>query len=287
MTARFCFILGTISNNMIQKKNKNKKTNRANKPKNKIVKKALKTKRSKSVGFKSALKKSAKSRKVSAKKITKNKKSKIIKCEKKNRYYKKSSSLITLGDSSPSRKKFLVFVILIIFVATGMIFVNIFGNKKQSENISVAPVVVNKSSKLEREIKQMVSGYPIEKMTPYIAKKDPKVAAFLVAIAKKESNWGKRRPVLNGQDCFNYWGFRLKTERMGSGGHTCFDSPQEAVDTVADRIDEMVNEEKIISPNEMIVWKCGYGCKNSEKTNSELKWIKDVSYYYNELGRYL
>ncbi|MDO8643841.1 MAG: hypothetical protein Q7S00_02595, partial [bacterium] len=74
----------------------------------------------------------------------------------------------------------------------------------------------------EDNVRKMVAGHPIEEMLPYIFEKDHLVAAFLIGIAKKESNWGKRVPVLNGQDCFNYWGYRGIRKMMGSGGHTCF-----------------------------------------------------------------
>ncbi len=78
----------------------------------------------------------------------------------------------------------------------------------------------------EKEIQKIVAGSPMEKMVPLIARQDRRVAAFLVGIAKKESNFGRRVPVLNGQDCFNYWGYRGIRPRMGTGDHTCFDSPK-------------------------------------------------------------
>ena len=147
----------------------------------------------------------------------------------------------------------------------------------------VSSVAVNKPTALMNQINDMVKGYPIEQMVPYIAKEKPETAMFLIAIAKKESAWGKRKPVLDGKDCYNYWGFRLKSENMGSGGHTCFDSPRQAVEAVAGRIDELVQNEKIDTPKEMIVWKCGYNCQKREKNESEKKWIKDVGYYYDAM----
>jgi hypothetical protein len=146
---------------------------------------------------------------------------------------------------------------------------------------------VEKNAALKKEITSLVHGYPIEKMTPYIAERDPKTAAFLIAIAKKESNWGKRVPVLDGKDCYNYWGFRLQTDSMGSDGNTCFNSPKEAVDTVAARLDEMVKGENINTPKDMIVWKCGYGCQDEIKTPNEQKWISDVNFYYDKFSSYL
>lgn len=194
---------------------------------------------------------------------------------------KKSADLLTLGNINPDRGRMLMLIIGIIFVTTAM-------NMSQAIERTVvekkvfAPVIINRPNPLAKEINEMVAGYPIEKMTPFIMKQDPKTAMFLIAIAKKESAWGKRKPVLDGEDCFNYWGFRLKSDRMGSGGHTCFDSPEEAVEIVGSRISHLVNDEKIDTPKKMVVWKCGYGCDGPAAEGSQ-KWIKDVGYYYDEL----
>ncbi len=189
---------------------------------------------------------------------------------------------LTMGNLRKDRSIVLVPVLLFIFsitVAAAFFLVKGFGEE---------PIVVEEEKRniaFEMEIKKMVKGYPIGKMAPYIAMQDPQVAAFLVSIAKKESNWGKRKPVLNGKDCYNYWGFRMKTEKTGSGGHSCFNSPREAVETVAARISQMINEEKLDTPNKMVVWKCGYkGCQGD---SSEQKWIRDITYYYDKLSEYL
>lgn len=133
----------------------------------------------------------------------------------------------------------------------------------------------------ERDIKKMVEGYPIEKMAPYIARKDRLVAAFLIAIAKKESSWGERVPVYEGKDCYNYWGFRGKSEVMGTGGHTCFASPEIAVDVVAKRIASLVYGEKMDTPAKMVEpWKCGYDC-SWDNPEAVQKWIDDVGMYFD------
>lgn len=137
-------------------------------------------------------------------------------------------------------------------------------------------------AKLEKEIRLMTEGHPIEEMAPLIARYDRKVAALLVGIAKKESNWGKRRPVLEGKDCYNYWGFRLKTKKLGSGGHSCFDTPGQAVDTVAKRLKEMVQQEQADTVRKLIVWKCGYRC-DGHSSVSVNKWVDDVDYYYQQM----
>jgi len=135
----------------------------------------------------------------------------------------------------------------------------------------------------KKEIEKMVDGYPIEKMAPFIAKQDKIVAAFLVAIAKKESDWGRRVPVLDGEDCFNYWGFRRKRERMGTGEHTCFDGMEDAVETVSKRMKNIVYEEKINTPEEMVeVWKCGYDC-SWDNPGAVQKWVDDVNLYFKKL----
>jgi hypothetical protein len=59
------------------------------------------------------------------------------------------------------------------------------------------------------------------------------------------------------------------------------------VDVVASRLNELVNQENIDSPKDMIVWKCGYGCQDSVKTASEKKWISDVNIYYKQFSEYL
>lgn len=137
---------------------------------------------------------------------------------------------------------------------------------------------------LEKEIKKMVKGYPIERMAPYIAKKDRTVAAFIVAIARKESSWGVHVPVLNGQDCYNYWGYRGQRKLMGTGGHTCFNSPKDAVDTVAKRIETLVEDNGRNTPKEMVVWKCGSDCNATGGQAAANKWISDVATIFDKLN---
>lgn len=195
---------------------------------------------------------------------------------------KKAKKGFNYGNIDTSRLRLLFVILAIVFVETAILVPKYILKFGQDESTMVAYAPIQAKNELEEDIRLMVQGYPIEEMTPYIATKDKKVAAFMIAIAKKESAWGKRKPVLNGQDCYNYWGFRLKTDRMGSGGHTCFNSPQEAVETVAQRIDQLVTEEKIDTPKEMVIWKCGYRCDGPEAVGAN-KWIKDVDYYYRAL----
>ncbi len=137
--------------------------------------------------------------------------------------------------------------------------------------------------KYEESIRNMVKGYPVEAMLPYILEQDRLTAAFLIGIAKKESNWGKRVPVLEDQDCFNYWGYRGVRRMMGSGGHTCFNSREDAVETVAKRLEKLIHSEKLDTPEKMIIWKCGFSCQGHSR-ESVKKWISDVDMYFSQLN---
>lgn len=158
------------------------------------------------------------------------------------------------------------------------------GEVKYDPNSDIFLQFFSESEKEEygAQIESLVDGYPIEDMLPYILEKDRVVAAFLVGIAKKESNWGKRVPVLDGQDCFNYWGYRGVRRLMGTGGHTCFNSRKDAVDTVALRLEKLINSEKLDTPAKMVIWKCGYSCDGHSR-ESVRKWIADVDMYFSEL----
>jgi hypothetical protein len=142
----------------------------------------------------------------------------------------------------------------------------------------------SEQNNLEDEIRGMVRGYPIEEMVPEIAKRDRVVAAFIVGIARKESGWGVHVPVLNGQDCYNYWGYRGIRDRMGTGGHTCFNDPKDAVDTVAKRIEFLVSNKKLNTPQKMVIWKCGSNCSVTGGQAAANKWISDVGIYFDKLN---
>ncbi len=144
---------------------------------------------------------------------------------------------------------------------------------------------LKKQKQFQKGIEKIVKGYPIEKMVPYIAQQDKEVVAFLIGIAKQESSWGKHVPVLNGQDCYNYWGFRRKREKMGSGGHTCFNNPQDAVETVASRIKYLIEKKKVNTPKKMVVvWKCGYDC-SQDNPQAVKRWINAVDMYSKKVKK--
>lgn len=131
-------------------------------------------------------------------------------------------------------------------------------------------------------LKRMLRGEPIETMVPFIAKRDRETAAFLVAIARKESSWGEHAPSKDGIDCFNYWGYKGTGSRGVGMGHACFGSPEEAVEIVGNRITTLVHEKKLNSPERLIVWKCGRSCEGHDPA-SVAKWISDVRFIYTRV----
>lgn len=180
---------------------------------------------------------------------------------------------------SPKRKYIISVVIILLFC----LYITYFIAQTSIEVEVLEGLTVENIEKieLEKNIRVMVSGYPIEEMVPYIIEKDPKVAAFLISIAKKESNWGKRVPIYQGRDCFNYWGYR-GPNRVGSGGHSCFTTREEAVNIVGKRIETLVFKKSLDTPSKMVVWKCGSTC-SGHSTVGVKKWISDVNYYYKKL----
>lgn len=139
----------------------------------------------------------------------------------------------------------------------------------------------SKKEEFDKKVEKMVKGYPIEKMLPYLLEKDRTVVAFYIGIAKKESNWGKRVPVLDGKDCYNYLGYRGKRKLMGTGGHTCFNSRKDAVDTITKRIQFLIEEKDLDTPAKMSIWKCGSACSQDGQVH---KWIGDVNMYFEKLN---
>lgn len=189
--------------------------------------------------------------------------------------------MIKVGFFAREQARILILSCLVLFAVYSVI-----AEQQYYENLlTKRAVVIQKNPKeierenLKKDLHSLVDGHPIATMIPYIAQKDRKTAAYMIGIAKKESNWGMRKPVLEGQDCYNYWGFRATSERMGSGGHTCFDNPKEAVDVVAKRIDQIMSRNDVQSAKNMIVWKCGSDCSVTGGQSAANKWIKDVDMY--------
>ena len=161
--------------------------------------------------------------------------------------------------------------------------------KQLKENLNIQTVSLqnkedDQNTALKNSLANILVGTPMEKMIEPISKQDKTVAAFLVGIALKESGLGKHRPVLNGKDCYNYWGYRGKRTRMGTGGHTCFNSPEDAVETVGKRLHTLAIKQKRNTPQKMLIWKCGSDCGATGGWPAAHKWVKDVSIYFNQIN---
>ncbi|MFZ5982079.1 MAG: hypothetical protein ACOYS2_00685, partial [Patescibacteria group bacterium] len=114
---------------------------------------------------------------------------------------------------------------------------------------------------------------PLGEMSKELAQLPEDTAAFVIAIAKKESQWGRRAPSKNGQDCFNYWGYKGASEEQVMG-YSCFTSRQEAVEKVGARIQKLLDN-GLDTPEKFIVWKCGRSCSGHDP-QGVAKWIADV-----------
>ena len=196
-----------------------------------------------------------------------------------------SSSLPSIPDLSQVRLSGDIFYGVFLGLAlllSGLIM----GTANQVEAVSKTVETIPLSEmRLEHDVAKMVDGYPIEAMLPYIVKHDRNTAAFIIGIAKKESNWGKRIPVTeNGEDCYNYWGYRGEGSRGIAMGHGCFGSKKEAVKVISKRIDTLMKEYHRDTAEEMVVWKCGYSCA-AQNPESVDKWISDVGYYADQVKR--
>ncbi len=139
-----------------------------------------------------------------------------------------------------------------------------------------------KQAELKREVLAIVAGTPMEKMADDISKRNRTVAAYIVAIAMKESKFGVYSPKeADGTDCYNYWGYRGQ-ENPTLSGYSCFASPSQAVKVVGDRIQSLVDQ-GVKTPSEMVVWKCGYTCDGFPAADVQ-SWISDVGINYYRLN---
>jgi hypothetical protein len=142
--------------------------------------------------------------------------------------------------------------------------------------------IQNRENSFEKELYAIVGEYPIKEMVPFIANKsDRRVAALVVGIAKKESDWGRHSPSKGGATCYNFWGYKGAGSRGTAMGYGCFATAEEGVEAIAGRIQELVNK-KVDNPSRMVVWKCGSSCAGHDPAGVR-KWISDVSLYFNKI----
>jgi hypothetical protein len=139
---------------------------------------------------------------------------------------------------------------------------------------------------VKKNIEKLTDDKPMQSMVEAVAERDPSTASYLVAIAKKESNLGKFSPKdADGKECYNYWGFR-GSQNTTKSGYSCFDSPEQAVAVVGDRIQFLSKINNYDTPQKMSVWKCGFNC-SWDNPVAVKKWIADVGYYYQKINSQL
>lgn len=150
---------------------------------------------------------------------------------------------------------------------------------------AVAEMKEQQQEKYEKrivELEKLLKGYPLAKMAPEIAKQEPEIAALIVGIARKESQWGLRSPKKNG-DCFNYWGYKGSGGRGVGMGYACFATREEAIEKIATRLEKLVDKRGTSKPNALVTpWKCGNSCA-THSPESVRKWVSDVNQYYTKV----
>ena len=148
---------------------------------------------------------------------------------------------------------------------------------------SAGKIMESEQDIMTQEIAVILEGTPMQEMASYIATKDQTVAALIVGIANIESQLGLRSPSKSGIDCYNYWGYKTSGTRGQAMGHACFGSREEAIDTIATRLEHFVYNTNRDTPAKMVYpWKCGGSCA-SHSPESVSRWIGVVNIYYNQI----
>ncbi len=146
------------------------------------------------------------------------------------------------------------------------------------DSLDYAGSSTNPKTAFERSIEKMVEGHPMEDMAPFLARQNKVTASYLVAIAKHESNWGKYSPKMDGEECYNYWGYRGQTEKVTRSGYSCFESPKQAVAVVGKRLNHLIWDLRLDTPEELLVWKCGSTCAGHDQGDVN-RWARNVGVY--------
>jgi hypothetical protein len=164
---------------------------------------------------------------------------------------------------------------------------NLFGAKDAKKLTFDKKVVFGENAKaqtteMESKLFNIVGDTPLAEMVPFIARRESKVAAFLVGIAKKESSFGLASPSKEGSTCYNYWGYKGTGSRGTSLGYSCFGSAEEAIRIVGDRIEVLVAKERNTPAKMVDTWKCGRSCAGDPGAPS---WVSTVALYFNRIVR--
>ncbi|EKE19292.1 MAG: hypothetical protein ACD_9C00061G0002 [uncultured bacterium] len=164
---------------------------------------------------------------------------------------------------------------------------DIFSGNVSEKELSLKELIDEKNGSLsdstevfKQKLYDIVGDAPIREMVPFISKRDEKVAAFLVGIAKKESSFGSRSPLKDGTTCYNYWGYKSSGGRGTSLGYACFASAEEAIQVVGDRIEVLVSKDRNTPARMVNTWKCGTSCAGDPGAPS---WVATVKFYFDKI----
>ena len=136
------------------------------------------------------------------------------------------------------------------------------------------------SDQFIQKIYEIVGEAPIKEMVPFISKRDEKVAAFLVGIAKKESSLGEHSPLKDGHTCYNYWGYKGSAGNGSVLGYACFASAEEAIEIVGNRIEVLIGKNHSTPAKMVNTWKCGMDCS---KDPGAPGWVATVAMYFEKI----
>jgi len=131
-----------------------------------------------------------------------------------------------------------------------------------------------------QKIYEIVGDAPIKEMVPFISKRNERVAAFLVGIAKKESSLGEHSPSKDGHTCYNYWGYKGSAGNGNVLGYACFASAEEAVETVGNRIETLIGKDHNTPAKMVNTWKCGTDCSRDPGASG---WVATVAMYFEKI----
>lgn len=127
---------------------------------------------------------------------------------------------------------------------------------------------IEQEERLREDVAKELTGTKMEPMINHIAAQNRETAALLVGIARIESGYSHNYS-------YNFWGY--------AGGYYGFSSPEQAVETVSKRIDQLRNQ-GLNTPSKIVTtWKCGRSCA-SHAPGSVQRWVSTVSGPYNRIA---
>jgi len=121
---------------------------------------------------------------------------------------------------------------------------------------------------LREDVAREITGTKMEPMIDCIAAQGRETAALLVGIARIESGYSHNYS-------YNFWGY--------AGGYYGFNNPEQAVEVVGKRINELRSQGLNTPAKIVTTWKCGRSCAG-HAPGSVQRWISTVSEPYYRIA---